>query len=132
MSAAALARGRAAAEALMVDACVVRRPTGETTDPTTGAVTSTFDTLYTGKCKIQQSSRPGGASGVDVGEAHLLLQRVEVHLPMSAGGFQPDDEVTVTAAAYDPDLVGQMFVVRDVPSKSMATARRLGVVRRTS
>ena len=53
--AAVLARGRAAAEALMVDTCAIRRRTGETLDDTTGEVTATYDDVYSGRCRVQQA-----------------------------------------------------------------------------
>ncbi|HEY9484190.1 MAG TPA: DUF6093 family protein, partial [Micromonosporaceae bacterium] len=49
-----LARGRAAALAGMVDACLIERMTGTTTDPDTGQVTETWSTTYTGPCRVQE------------------------------------------------------------------------------
>lgn len=129
MTAALLARARAAAERLMVDECVVRRRTGVVTDPETGKTTPTYATVYTGRCRVQQ--RGPSARAAEAGEAHLLMQRLEVHLPVSVEDVQAGDEVQVTAAAYDPDLVGRVFLVRDLHRKSQASARRLGVEERT-
>jgi hypothetical protein len=125
-----LARGRAAAEALMVDACIIRRVTGTTTDPDTGATTPTLSTLYTGKCRVQQSAP--SASPAEVGEAYALMLRLDVQLPMSVVGLQTEDQIAVTASVHDPDLVGRVFLVRDLAHKSHATARRVGCVERTS
>ncbi|TDB84970.1 hypothetical protein E1091_17135, partial [Micromonospora fluostatini] len=55
---AALARGRRAAERLMVDRCVVRRKTGEATDDD-GNITPTWQTVYpppegVGRCRLRQ------------------------------------------------------------------------------
>lgn len=128
-AASALARGRAAAEALMLDACVIRRTTGTVTDQDTGTTTPTYSTLYTGPCKLQ---RQVGASGPrlveDVGEAARVLVDVELHLPIAAsGGLADGDEATMTAAAYDADLVGTVFRIAGPARGSMKTARRLAV-----
>ena len=128
MTAALLARARAAAERLMVDSCTIRRVTGTVTDPDTGQIAPTYATVYTGKCRVQQ--RGPSARSVEAGEAHLLMQRLEVHVPVSAEGIRAGDEVTVTVSG-DPDLVGRVFVVRELAVKSLATARRLGVEERT-
>jgi hypothetical protein len=51
---------------------------------------------------------------------------------MSVTGVQVGDVVEISASAHDPDLVGQVFVIRDLFAKTHATARRLGVTRRTA
>ncbi|WP_210887967.1 DUF6093 family protein [Micromonospora sp. C41] len=124
-----LARGRAAAEALMVDACEVRRRTGEGSDDD-GNVVVTYEDVYEGRCRVQQRSTQ--AAQEDVGEDFQLMLRLEVHLPMSVVGLEAGDEVKVTASVHDPDLVGRVFLVRDLAHKSHATARRVGVTERTS
>jgi hypothetical protein len=125
-----LARGRAAALALMVDACVIKRITSTSTNPTSGVITPSYSTLYTGQCRVQQSGSQGQLA--DAGEASLVLLRLEVQLPMSVTGLAEGDEITVTSSALDPDLVGRVFVIRDLMHKTHATARRLGVVEKTS
>jgi hypothetical protein len=118
-----LARGRAAAEALMVDACTIQRKTGESTSTTTGAVTPTYSTLYTGKCRIQQ--RSAEARVEDTAEQYDRMLRLEVQLPMSVTGLKVDDRITVTASAHDADLVGRQVWIRHLAHKTHATARRL-------
>lgn len=130
MTAALLARARAAAERLMADECVVRRRTGVVTDPETGQTTPTYATVYAGRCRVQQ--RGPSARSAEAGEAHVLMQRLEVHVPVSVSGVAVGDEVTITASAHDPDLVGRTFLVRELAHKSMASARRLGVEERTA
>jgi hypothetical protein len=125
-----LARGRAAAEARMVDACTIRRRNGETTDQNTGEITPTYDQLYQGKCRVQQEAMQ--AQQQDAGEAYLLMVRLEVHLPIAVTGLQPDDEVKITASISDPDLPGRTFYIRDLAHASEKTARRVGTVERTS
>lgn len=114
----------------MVDACTVRRITGTSTDQTTGVRTPTYLTLYTGPCRIQQSLAQ--AAQHDTGEDYVLLLRLEVQLPtVGTEGVKVNDEITVTAAVNDADLVGRVFLVRDLFHKSEATARRVGVIERT-
>jgi Family of unknown function (DUF6093) len=115
------ARGRVAAEANMLDACTVRRVTN-TSDPDTGAATPSYTAVYTGKCKVQQ--RAPAAAPTDVGEAAVFVGQLELHVPTSVTGPQPDDLVTVTACALDPDLVGRTFRLRGPSHKSFLTARR--------
>lgn len=125
-----LARGRAAAERLQVDSCTIRRQTGTVTDPATGVITPTYTTLYVGKCRVQQAQAQ--AQATEAGEAHLLLLRLEVQLPMSVTGLAVSDEITVDTSVHDPDLVGRVFLIRDLAHKSHATARRVQVTERTS
>lgn len=129
--ASALARGRRAAERLMVDECTIRRRTGSTTDPDTGQITPTYTTLYTGRCRVQQQAVQ--AREETPGPAELLMVRRELHLPVATStGVRAGDQVSITACVHDPDLVGRDLVVRDEMAKSMATARRLGVEEVTS
>ncbi|WP_329019286.1 DUF6093 family protein [Micromonospora rifamycinica] len=124
-----LSRGRAAAERLMVDTCTIRRASGEGSDDD-GNVIVTYEDLYAGKCRVQQTSAQ--AAQQESGEDYLLLLRLEVHLPMSVIGLETGDEVTITASVHDPDLPGRVFLIRDLAHKSHATARRVGVTERTS
>lgn len=130
----ALARGRALAESLMVDTCSIRRPSGWTTDDNTGERVPAWTAIYAGKCKLQQTSTGGAAKGQEPGEDYQLHTALELHIPISGDtpALRVGDEITITAATYDPQLAGQVFLVRDLLDKSIATARRVGVTRRTS
>ena len=126
----ALARGRVAAEALMVDACTIgRRGSGGSVDDTSGVITPDRDVVYTGKCRVQQRQASSGEQRP--GEDFQLLVSVEVQLPMSVTGLEVGDQVTITAS-IDPELVGEVFLIRDLFAKTHATSRRVGVTRRTS
>ena len=118
---------RQAAESLMVDACAITRTTGETTDDDTGIVTPTTATVYTGKCRIQQSQLGADSTPSDPGEAYVRLIALELQLPMSVTGIRVQDVVTVTASVHDDDLVGRQFSVLGLAHKSHATARRIQV-----
>lgn len=119
-----LARGRAMAEAGMAEACTIRRRTGQTTDDLTGAVTPVYVTVYSGRCRVQQSLAMGART--DAGEISTVVARRELQLPVVASvGVRHGDEATITACVNDPDLVGRVFVLRDEHTKSEATARRM-------
>jgi hypothetical protein len=126
-----LAHGRAKAEAGMADACTIRRRnTGGTTDPVTGYPTQAYTQLYSGKCRVQQitgTSRPH-----NVGEDFVLISRIDVQVPVvGSEGLAVNDEITITAAVNDADLVGRVFLVHDLAHKSEATARRVACTERT-
>jgi hypothetical protein len=124
-----LARGRAFLTGSLVDACTIQHPTGSSTNLTTGDVTPTYATVYTGPCKIQ-----GGmsASGRDVAEAHLAVLSPFVHVPIAVTGVVEGDVVTITASAHDAELVGRVLRVDGPDHKSFATARRLQCTEVTS
>lgn len=130
--ASALARGRTAAEAGMIDACTIRRRTGQTSDPVTGAATPTYlsPDPYAGKCRIQQQTAL--ARPHEVGEDHVLIVRFDLQLPVvGTEGLQVADEVTVTASIHDQDLAGRTFLISELAHKSEATARRVGMTEKT-
>lgn len=124
-----LLRGRAAAIALMVDACTIQHQTGSSTNTTTGAVTPTYSTVYTGPCKVQGAMSAGGQ---DIAEAHLAVLRPFVHVPITVTGVVEGDVVTITASVNDVELVGRVFRVLGPDHKSFATARRLQCIEVTS
>ena len=126
-----LARGRAAAERLMTDTCVIRRKTGTVTDPGTGKITPVYAQVYAGKCRVQQASaNPGDTTA---GDAELLMVPRVLSLPVSSSpGVRAGDEVAMTGSQYDPDLATRRFVIRGEFAKSHATARRLGIEEVTS
>jgi Family of unknown function (DUF6093) len=129
--ASALARGQVAAQAGMRDACTIRRITGEATDDFSGVMTPTYATIYTGKCRVQQAvaiARPH-----EVGEDHVLIVRFDLQLPVAGtSGLKVNDQVTITAAVNDPDLINRVFLILELAHKSEPTARRVGMIERTS
>lgn len=130
-----LARGRLAAEQLMVDECVIEEVTGSTTDLDTGQVTETLTEVYSGRCRVQQGSARGGvsATGATVGEADVLLLQRVLQLPVDTStGVRAGQRVRLTACVHDPDLVGREFTVRAEFAKSHATSRRMGIEEVTS
>jgi hypothetical protein len=128
MSAASITlRGRAAAEALMLDAVTVQHQTG-TTESAAGVVTPTYATVYAGKAKIQQAT-PAPAP-TDVGQAAVFVGTLQLHLPVTVAtaAVAPDDLVTVTSCVLDASLAGKTFRLRGPAHKSYATARRFPMV----
>lgn len=119
----AMLRGRKAAEALMVDSCVITRVTGRTMNQSTGAYTDTTSTIYSGKCQVTRAA-DGAAVDVSAGERDVAVARVTVKLPISATGVQSGDRVAV-AATLDDDLDGRVVYVHEVQTRTFGTSRRL-------
>jgi hypothetical protein len=121
-------RGRAAAEALMLDACTVKRATGSAVDPEVGTITPTYSTIYDGKCKVQQTAPATGPTVV--GEAEVFVGQLQLHLPVTTAtaAVAPDDLVTITTCVLDATLVGKTFKLRGPAHKSFATARRFPMI----
>lgn len=126
-----LARGRRAALAGMTDACAITRTTGESVDAD-GVTTPTTATIYAGQCRVQLRTATGAGHGRDVGEAYVIIQNLELQIPITAAAVLEGDTVTITAAASDPLLVGRVYAIRDVVAKSELTARRATMLEITS
>lgn len=94
---------QAAAESMMVDACVITREgEGWTIDPATGReVPAPPVTIYEGRCKVWGYDQHERVS--QVGEMTEVLDRKLVQVPVSAGPFQIGDKVTVFARGNRPD-----------------------------
>lgn len=117
-------RGRLAAEALMIDTCLVERSIGEVTDPVTGVVTDGWETVYEGACKVQ--GRTAQATVPEAGGHAFTVEQLMIHLPVSAQS-RLDDRVTIQSAAMDPDLVGAMFRLTELARGTYRTADRWNV-----
>lgn len=133
---AALASGQRAAEALMTDSGIMRRPSGRAAqDPVTGSqgpgftdlFTLTADPVYGGGAKIQ--TRNLVTRDVEAGGRTTVTVRVELHIPISAPAVMVGDvwEHTAVGEGSDPQLVGRKFRVTAPVGKSKATARRFEV-----
>lgn len=117
----ALPEFQAAAESLMLDECVVERATGEATDPVTGVVSDGWESVYSGKCKVQ--SRTAVAAEPVAGGHRFTLEQLAVHFPMGVN-LRLDDRVTITASALDASLVGLQLRLTELPRGSIRTANR--------
>lgn len=117
-------RGRRQAEALMVDTCRIRPVAGNSTDPVTGVVTTTYGAaVYQGKCKLQRQ-RGAFPSTPDAGEHRWTVAPLELHLPVVGSGQVETDHVVDVTASIDPENVGRRFRVRSGDRKSLQTAIR--------
>lgn len=115
---------RVLAESLMVDACVVEKPTGQTLDQETGQYVTDYEQIWSGKCRLQM--RDTVPSTPRAGGQEFTVDHVEVQLPVDGTAvILPDHRVTVTAAAVDQSLVGRHFTVSLVTAKTHAAMRRL-------
>lgn len=108
----------------MLDTCTATRPAAPSTNTTTGAVTTSSTSLYSGKCKVQA----GGLSAAtpEVSGRVATVERPQVHVPVGAWTPMVGDVITITAAR-DSYLVGRLYRVAAIGLKSHATALRLGV-----
>jgi len=116
------AQAQAAARAIMLDTCLVRRLTGTATDASTGAVTPTYATVYSGACRFQQRSQ-SSASPHQTGPEPQFLAEMELHLPAGTTGLDSDDLVTAVTS-QDPDLLGRQWHVRQTAHKTFVSAHR--------
>jgi hypothetical protein len=124
--ASALARGRAAALALMQDTCTITYVTGTHTDDRDGRVTEQRATRYSGACRIQAPAAQGQQQ--DPGQATVTLLRMQLQLPVvGTEGVARGDQVTITASVGDQALVGRTWTVRDIAHKTHATSRRITI-----
>jgi hypothetical protein len=121
-----LAEGRAAAEAIMLDACTITRVTGPEgpLDPDTGLrEPAPTETVYSGKCKVQTYEPHETAR--ESGEHVFTEQRYHLHLPIGVGPVKVGDTAEIIATAADPQLVGRSYRIAALHHKSLATAQRL-------
>ena len=119
---------RAEAESLMVDTVTFAAPGTETYDDTTGEyVTTPGATIYTGPCRVQV--RSGSPSDAAVGDTEVVIDRLEIHVPVSAVDIPPSSVGTITAVgeASDPSLIGKQYRVLGTHAATFKTARRLPV-----
>lgn len=120
-----LRRGRAAADALYTDACVVERRTGRVLDDDTLEYVDKWDPLYGGRCRVQiRAIQP--AQEATAGRTWVVTDGV-VQLPVTDVAYADDDRVRITKCVHDPELVGVVLSVTSREAKSHATMRRLHV-----
>lgn len=117
-----LARGRQAAESRMRATCKIERPGAATTNASTGVVSATLTSIYTGKCWITDfNAHP---SVFDLAGAQVSINQPIVKLPVTAAVIRVGDQITITA---DPDgsNANKVFRVVAIRSKGQETARNL-------
>lgn len=121
-------RGRVAAERLMIDTVKVERYGADTEGPG-GVLTPAITLVYQGKCRLMVRTRERlGGSWQNVGEAQVIVSRLELQLPIAAPECIEGDRVTMLTSVLDQQFVGKTYAVRDVMVKSYLTARRVTIV----
>jgi len=121
-----LARARAFALAGFSDTCTVKRVSAVDTNALTGGVTKSYQTLYSGVCRVQTSGGPAGQ--IDVGQAAPRSSSATLQLPVvGSEGIRPDDIVTVVTCVNDTELVGRIYHVVGEHHGSQKSARRLAL-----
>lgn len=125
--ASALARGRQAANARMLDTFDIKRSLGVNYDPEQDADVETFEFLFTtpGRVKttgnVTRNSEVGGRTSASVTR--------ELHIPVNSPDV-PTDAVAFCIAVddtSDPTLMGAMLRLDGPAPASQTTARRLQV-----
>lgn len=121
-----LARGRAAAQRLMLDTVTITRVTGRVFDPVGGQYADTTATVYTGPADVKP--RDQVARGQEAGETDVSVSAYDVKLPWAASAsVRVEDRVTATASP-DPRLVDRPLLVTGVGLGARRTAWHLTAV----
>lgn len=118
-----LGMGRRMAESRMSDMCKVSRfEKSSVLDDDTGTYPVIEVISYTGPCRVKHPSTSG--KDADAGSQLVVISQVEVHLPLSAVGVLPGDEVLITLCPTRPDQVGRKFTIDSAFDGSQTTALR--------
>jgi hypothetical protein len=124
--AAAMTQLTAARTEQMVDTCFVERPAdpGQTPelDADGNVIVPPPETVYDGPCTISDPSSAQISGRTVTDEAGVPSTRW-LKVPHAAD-LRPGDQLTVTASAFSPGLVGDTFTVLGEEERSYATYRR--------
>jgi hypothetical protein len=126
-----LNRGRAIAEARMLDTAEIRYKTGDTTqDPTTGSTVPVYVARFTTKCRVK-STRTYGVQNQEVGGRTAQTVSREFHIPVDSPEVEPGDLAVITAVhpKTDPTLLGAELTISGPAPGSQTTARRLEITK---
>lgn len=124
---AAVAAGRQAHLALMVDRCTISRPaTSSSWDPVTDTyVDRPATVVYTGACRVAPASRASG-DGTE-GAREVTTSRYEVALPHDGTAEIVIGDLLTVTESTDPWLVGRPLLVAAVGLGSTRTAHWVSV-----
>lgn len=120
-----VARGRAAAEALMVDTCRITGPGEPVWDDANGVYTDgTPTTIYEGKCRLR---KPAAApQSADAGEAAWAVDQYVLSLPVVGSEDVADGhDVEMLTSELDAAVVGLLLTVSGGHWQTHSTARRV-------
>lgn len=111
----------------MVDACRIRRKTGQKVRQGPKEVWEYYPDIYEGKCRFQQGTVLGFRTAhPTVGGRISTITVRKVHLPIDAPATEVDDEIIPTVSR-DPYMVGRAFRVVGDFGKTYYTARQVEV-----
>lgn len=127
ISSEAVAYVRQKATEVMQYMCTIERVTPPSYDETTLIATpGTKTVLYTGPCRVWEVQ---GGGPVVIGESDITQQNTQLSIPWnSTAVIKPKDEVTITAAPTDPQMVGKKFQIASVARAGEMRATRRFVV----
>lgn len=110
----------------MTDHCIITRGSGlPVLDETTGQYPPPSNTIYSGPCRLQFRDVQGRGQNRRRGEQFAVVNRTIITIPATSAGMVTGDIVTVTAAAFNAQIVGARYKVRSMMDKSQPTAIRL-------
>ena len=110
----------------MVDACRIRRKTGNTIREGPREVPE-YDDIYVGKCRLKEGTVLGFRTAhPTVGGRVSSITVRKVSLPVDMARTEIDDEIIVTAAR-DAALIGRNFRIVGGFGQTYSTARRVEV-----
>ncbi|MEV6124381.1 DUF6093 family protein [Streptomyces sp. NPDC052077] len=112
--------GRAMAEALMQDACLIEDLGVVTTTDDGQDLTSSAE-VYRGKCRVKPASTAVVTPSVN---AAAQTWQYKVSIPVGAEQLRAGLRVTITASR-DPSLVGLRLMLRNFDRGTHITARRM-------
>lgn len=116
---------RPTAELALTAAGELRRPGHQTGfDETTGRSQYVDPSVYhSGSCRIQALARTQGAA--DVGDRQVTVRPYRVSWSVDVPEVRINDQVAVTVCTDDPQLVGHILRVVDIPEGSLLWQRDL-------
>jgi hypothetical protein len=116
----ALAAGRTAHLAVMLDTCTITRAAGaEVYNPVTKTYTKPVTTVYTGPCRV----RPWRGNDEQAAGTEISVYRYQLRFPLTptAPEIRRYDTVTITASSH-PAMAGKVLTVSDPEVGTTATA----------
>jgi hypothetical protein len=121
-----LLAGRAFLTASLTETCTIQHPTGPgTTNPVTGQVTPQLTTTYTNQpCKVGAIN----PTNDEVAASTLVTLSPTITFPVEVVGLSDQDVITITAAAFDPELVGRVYRVLGPTHRTFITRRQINVI----
>jgi hypothetical protein len=124
ISPAAIAYVREQATEVMQYQCVIERvERSEDYDEETLVLTpGDRQELYSGRCRIWELS---GSASIMVGDADIYQQSTQLSIPWNTTAvIKRYDEVTITAAPTDPQMVGKRYQIQNVAKAGEMRATR--------